>query len=294
MGTIIKSVAVENSAGIKGIIPLVSEAAKKCLLTANVNIDNVGMLINTGVYSENHLKEPALASLIQNRLNGKYQTLEEEWKESANLFSFDLHSGGGGIIHAFEVMDSFIQANDFKNGLIVSGDVKPETGVTENYNYKSGAAAVLVSKSNEQKGFTKFKTETFPGFIKDFESATNWDKGRFRFVTRQSANYLKNCVDCTVKTINNFIEEEQISWSDMDRIITSQSPKGFAQNLQDNLKHGEKVVQLKNRPEIYSSGLLFSLNHFLQSKELIENKNLLFVTVGAGITVSLAYYKNRA
>jgi hypothetical protein len=57
-----------------------------------------------------------------------------------------------------------------------------------------------------------------------------------------------------------------------------------------NLK--EKISPLNDEPEIYSSGLLFSINQIFNSKAFDPSKNVLFITVGAGITVSIAYYKN--
>ena len=291
MGTIIKSVATQDSAKLKEVIPLISQAAKSCIDKSGLSIGNIGMLVNIGLYSENHLTEPAKAALIQNSLNKKYVPLGEEWQETGNLFSFDLHSGGGGIINAFEVMDSFIQSNEIENGLIVSGDIKPETGVTENYNYKTGAAAVLISNSNKKRGFVKFKTKTYTEFISNFKSATNWDTGKLMFTIKQYKHYLSNCVECTVNTIDEFLHEEKLTMGDIDLILTSQSPKGFSNNLQNNLNEN-KIIHLNNNREIFSSGLLYSLNQTFYNNEFDKAKNLLFITVGAGITVSLAYYKN--
>lgn len=186
MGTVIKSVATANFAESKGVIPMISEAANSCLNDANVLIDDVDMIINTGLYSENHLTEPAKAALIQNSLNGKYKSLEEEWMEAGNIFSFDLNNGAGGLINALQVMDGFIETGEVKNGLIVTGDVKPLTDVDESPGFKNGAAAILVSKNSKKRGFIHFRTETFTEFIDDAKSTTNWDTGTFRFIKNQN------------------------------------------------------------------------------------------------------------
>lgn len=292
MGTIINSIAIEKSEGRNGIVQLISSAANKCLAKAGVLIDNVGMLINTGVYSENHIIEPALATLVHKQLLRKNETINTCSERLGKLFSFDLHNGGGGIINAIQVIDSFIQTNEIEHGLIVSGDIKPKTGITDNYNLTASAAAILVSAKNSKPGFVCYKTETFPEFKNDFCSSTKWVNGSLMFANKQSDTYLKNTIGCTEKVLNIFFEEEYLSWDEIDFVFTSQSPVGFASELQKKLKIKGKIIQLNEKQEIYSSGLLFSMNQIFNHKKFNEAKSLLFVTVGAGITVSVAYYKN--
>jgi 3-oxoacyl-[acyl-carrier-protein] synthase III len=292
MGTIINSLAIESSKGGDEIVQLISNTAKSCLCCAGLGINSIGMLISTGVYSENHLKEPALATLVHKQLlekNGLSKTFSEKLGE---LLSFDIHNGGGGIINAIQVIDGFMQSDEIENGLIVSGDVKPITGITNNYNLETSTAAILLSKNRDKKGFVKFKTESFSEFKNDFFSSTNWDNGSLVLINKQSHDYLKKTVNCVVKVIRRFFEEEHLSWNEIDFVCTSQSPKGFSFELKNRLNLKEKIIQLNEEGEIYSSGLLFAVNQIFSSKEFSQAKNLLFVTVGAGITVSLAYYKN--
>lgn len=292
MGTIIKSLAIEKSAVQREVVPLISETANTCLERAGLGIENIGMLVNTGVYTENHLKEPALASLVQKQLLRKKFQFKKGLKKADNIFSFDIHNGGGGIINAIQVIDGFIQSKEVEHGLIVSGDVKPQTGTTGKYNYTTAAAAILVSNCDSQEGFVKFKTQTFTEFKDDFESIIFWDSGTLKFGTNESDDYLNKTVLCAEKAIRNFIETEDINWEEIDWIITSQSPIGFGFELQKKLRPETKIIQLEKEDEIYSSGLLFSLNEVFQGKKFEKTKNLLLVTVGAGITVSLALYKN--
>jgi len=271
---------------------MISEAAKSCLSNANVVIDEVDMIINTGLYSENHLTEPAKAALIQNSLNGKYQSLEEEWEEAGNIFSFDLNNGAGGLINALQVIDGFIETGEVENGLIVTGDVKPLTEVDETRGFKNGAAAVLVSKNSKKKGFVHFKTETFTEFIDDVKSTTNWDTGKFRFIKNRNKHYVSHCEECIKKTIHSFFTEQDLSWNDFDIICTSQIPERFTEQLTIHLSKEGKVIQINDDNETYSAGLLFSLKNIFQTPEFSNAGNILFLTVSPGITVSLAHYKN--
>ncbi len=292
MGTVIRSVANTISARNKGIIPMISKAAKTCLLEAGVLIEEVGMIINTGLYSENHLTEPAKASLIQNSLNGKYTSLEEEWMEAGNIFSFDLHSGGGGVLQALQIIDGFVQSNEIEYGLIVSGDVKPIKAINGCCEYKNGAAAILVSNTPEKKGFVHFKTETFTTYIDDVRSNTFWDNGQFKLDKNQNNNYLSHCVECALHAVNSYFDEQNLIWNDFDLVFTSQIPIGFSAQLRKHIKTKNKYFLIENDHKTYSAGLLFSLADVFNSCEFKNAKNILFITVGSGITVSVAHYRN--
>ncbi|MCY1718785.1 hypothetical protein OU798_00420 [Prolixibacteraceae bacterium Z1-6] len=293
MGTVIRSIAINNASAESGVATLIAETADRCLQNAGVDIGAVGMLINTGVYTENHLLEPASATLIHRRLLDKNKQAKRKSGSLGNLLSFDLHNGGGGIVNALQVVDGFISSGEIEYGLIVSGDVKPKIGKVENYKYSSSAAAVLVSKEKSKPGFIKFKTETFPEFKENITSTTRWKDGGLHLVNKKSNDYLKNAVDCAAKTIQNFFDEELLGWKDVDLICTSQNPLGFVTELQKKLKIKNKIVCFQGDIEIYSSGLLYSMNHIIEKEEFKNCVYVLFLTVGAGITVSLAYYNNK-
>ncbi len=292
MGTIIKSVTINHSATKNGIVKLVSETASRCLSKAGLEIEDIGMLINTGVYSENHLIEPALATLVHKKLLRGKSNSTTFCKKRSQMLSFDLHNGGGGIINAIQVIDGFIRSEEIENGLIVCGDVKPQSGIVEHYNYSTGAAAVLLSNDKNKPGFARFKCQTFLEFKDDFRSTTSWEDGKLKFSHMQSSDYLENILHCALTVLHDFFEKENLAWHDIDLVCTSQSPGGFARGLQKKLNIKGKIVELQEADEIYSSGLLYSLHQAFDKDEFKSARNVLLLTAGAGITISLAYYKN--
>ena len=146
----------------------------------------------------------------------------------------------------------------------------------EEQNLETSAAAILLSKNRDKKGFVKFKTESFSEFKNDFFSSTNWDNGSLVLINKQSHDYLKKTVNCVVKVIHRFFEEEHLSWDEIDFVFTSQSPKGFSFELKKKLNLKEKIIQLNEEGEIYSSGLLFAVKQIFCSKEFSQAKNFLF------------------
>jgi 3-oxoacyl-[acyl-carrier-protein] synthase-3 len=292
MGTIIKSVGVAEPFFRKKILPLTVQSVKRCLKNSGIDAQQIGMLVNTSVYSENHLGEPALASLIQKKIQFNPFLKKFPGIYPEKMFSFDLHSGGGGAIAAFQLIDGFLQAGEIQNGLVVAGDVKPVSGLTENFNYLPGAAAALLSKVEENRGFEYFRSDTFPEFINNLESSINWDSGKFRFTIYQKKEFLNNCVSCAIISINRFFIEKKIGWESIDLVITSQNPDGFAGLFQKEAGIKNMVVEVAGINNFYSAGLLFSIYEVFKSQQFSKAKNILFVSVGAGITVSLSLYKN--
>jgi len=292
MGTVIKAVAIAKPFLTTRILALTFRAAKRCLRSAKLCIEDVGILINSGVYTENHLREPALAVLIENRLQNIFCIQFFGKDKIKNIFSFDLYNGGGGLINAIQVIDGFIQSGEIENGLIVAGDVKPLTSKNKNYNYASCAGAIILSKDAKSKGFTKFRTETFTKYLDNYQSSTSWEAGKFNFGIHSKTDFLKNCVSCAKKSIRNFFDEENLTWGEIDLVLTSNSPKEFGNKFSQACGLKNKLVQLNINREIFSAGIIFSLEKVFQNQQFQNARNILFVMVGAGITVSLSLYQN--
>jgi 3-oxoacyl-[acyl-carrier-protein] synthase-3 len=292
MGTIIKSVGVAKPFFRKRILPLAVMSVKQCLRIAGIDSRKIGLLVNTSLYSENHLGEPALASLIQKKIQMTRFPKNPDLFDSEKMFSFDLKCGGNGLNHAFQLIDSFLQTGEIEYGLVVAGDVRPVSGTTENFNYSQGAAAVLLSKTEENRGFDYFRSDTFPEFLTDLESSIDWSSGKFKFAIQQKKVYLKNCISCALIAVNRFFKEKDTSWDEIDLVITSQNPVGFAEMLKKEAGLKSKIFELPESNNFHSAGLLFSISKVFNSQRFQEAKNILFITVGAGINVTISLYKN--
>jgi 3-oxoacyl-[acyl-carrier-protein] synthase III len=291
MGTIIKSVAFFKPFLRKGIVSMTAHAAKQCLKYAGNGPENLELLINTAVYSENHLSEPALSALILNKIFRTSKTKAPLF-QNRRLFSFDLHNGGGGAMNAIQVIDGFLQTGQIESGMVVAGDAKPNRGRTENFKYVNGAAAILLVKDREDKGFVKFSSDTYPDYENDNKSMIDWGTGRFMFLNSQDNHFLKHCLECAEKSIRKFLKTLHLETGQLDLILTSQTPRGFGPGLQKMLFPERKMFFEGLHGEIYSAGLFFAMDRAFKSGEFMNARNILLVTVGAGITVSLSLYIN--
>ncbi len=107
MGTRIEMISILPPAGrqtLRGTMWLSEKVAKKCLKEANIDPSELELLIFAGIYRDDHIGEPSIASLLQKEIgaNPKLYPLDDR------TFSFDLNSGGCGLVNAFQIIDGFI------------------------------------------------------------------------------------------------------------------------------------------------------------------------------------------
>ncbi|MFI6044052.1 hypothetical protein ACIA8C_20645 [Nocardia sp. NPDC051321] len=155
MPTEILSAAVNTDPDTGSYIELATRAARTCLARAGVGVDEVGMLVNAGIFRDNNLCEPAVAALIQKRLG-----LGLDYRPGrVPAFSFDVMHGAAGLLHAISVAESFLFGPDVEYALLIAGDAHPSArrDVTDTL-YTPSGAAILLGKSSAVGGFGQLHT----------------------------------------------------------------------------------------------------------------------------------------
>ena len=302
MGTEIRMVsAVRSRFGFYNAnsIKLSARAARQCLNAAGIETSDLGLLVNTGVYRHKNTGEPAIAALIQERI----ATNDPIRKESVNpgrTFSFDINNGGCGFLTGIEIVHGAISNGDMTYGMVVTGDSEPFSGLSEDYNINSAAAAVIIYKSDKLKGFSMFRTYTFPEYSEEllscsFYKKSGWfGKGRNILNIIQKESFLDVCVDCSLKSLINFLDESGMALNEIDLIIPSQSPLGFTGMLKKRLGMNGCFIELEKTGNtvFHTAGPAFALKRVWDDHRFRNSGNIVFLTIGSGINVSLALYRN--
>ncbi|WP_225728486.1 MULTISPECIES: hypothetical protein [unclassified Nocardia] len=143
--------AVVPESDALGSIDRSTLAVRQCLARAGVDPSEVDLLVNTGIYRDDNLMEPAISALIQKHagINLSYVG------QPAPALSFDLMNGPCGFLDAIEVTTATFGAKDAGVGVIVSGDGHPARTTPQDvyFPYLPAAAAVLVKPSTDESGF---------------------------------------------------------------------------------------------------------------------------------------------
>jgi 3-oxoacyl-[acyl-carrier-protein] synthase-3 len=302
MGTLIDMVAVARPHSRfypSNSIKLSARAARQCMVDSGIGPGDLGLIINTGIYRHRNIGEPSVAALIQEMISTK-RAKNVSSCNSNNTFSFDLNNGVCGMLTAIEIVHGSLNNHEISYGMVVAGDSEPFPGLSNNFNINSAAAAIILSKSNDSKGFSLFRTYHYPEFSEEFRSCTlynitgNNGKGRNILNIFQKESYLDFCVDCAAKSLFNFLDESGRALDEIDLIIPSQSPPGFIDKMKNHFGMNDNFIELSNKGNkaFHTAGPAFALKKVWDDNRFRNSKNIIFLTVGSGISVSITLYIN--
>jgi 3-oxoacyl-[acyl-carrier-protein] synthase-3 len=280
---------------------LADDAARACLARAEKPPGEVDMLINTGIYREDNMGEPALAALIQEDIGAN---LGQPPVGGHGTFSFDLMNGTCGVINAIQLQAGFLRSGVIKRGLIVTSDVHPNPKVAGTASFRPTGGAMLLGWDDGIAGFTDFHTETFPEYQDLLQSEYYWKAargpvgpgravGHSQLVIDRKPGYLARSVDCAEEATLRFLGRLGMSFDDIDLLVPAPSFPDFLDKLRVRLHvPGDRVAYVEeNLVGAYSTGSIAALEAAFRSGRLAEARNTLMLAAGAGITVALALYR---
>ena len=131
---------ITSKDNIKGCAKL----ARKACEYANIPLQEIDIVIFSGVYRPNFRSEPSCASHIQSKLDIRFHDLD---LSSKHCFSFDIIDGSRGPHRAIQTAGNFIQQSDAKYVLVVCADVKPSKKCE--WPYQNHALAMILSGNGE-------------------------------------------------------------------------------------------------------------------------------------------------
>jgi 3-oxoacyl-[acyl-carrier-protein] synthase III len=297
MSIVIKaSSALEQKQSMSGIAT--SALSARYLLDHNsISDDSVGLLINVGVFRDENIFEPAIAALIQKEAG--IGLLREP--ERPQILSFDLNNSSCGFLHAVEVANSFFDAGDTARAIIVAGDYHPGSTLGEGFAdtnalpYGSVGTSVLLEHAKEPGvGFGPVYVDTVyddsdEAYL-DFRLAgTN---GRNSISVVSSGTMFERSIDMAADLALKALQG--VDLLDMRRVLLITAPysRKFAQELGGRLGLIQEDVNSFYRPikDPHTSALALSYHDLDLDDIAQEYDNILFVSVGVGITAAAAVY----
>lgn len=328
MGTTIEAASTSRPhrrLGGTGAIQLADDAARACLESAGRTAADIDFLINAGVYRDNNLAEPAVASIIQEDIGANPNP---PLQGGHGTFSFDVINGAVGVLTGIHILDGFLTSGAIDVGIVVTSDADPERGSNWDFPFglvgssgrvsRSGGSrfpfaalggAVLLSWSDdESKGFSRFAFATFSEFKHLLKAEVSWEEGPIPRVVAdvvpgletgsnilqidQAEGYAARCAECALTSTGPFLESAGLSMTDIDLLVPSPTPAGFADTFSRALGvPADRVAQVdESFARVHTAGPIAALESTIRTGQFSDARNVLFVTVGSGITVGLALY----
>ncbi|MEV0710244.1 hypothetical protein [Nocardia aurea] len=252
--TIVAAASTHADADSASYVDLAARVILRCLREAGTAVERIGMLVNTGVYREDNLLEPAVAALIQKRCGIGVSVPAE----ATTTLSFDLMDGAGGPLEAIGVAASFMAHGDIEYAVLVAGDVHPSTGRdVPGFPYRPCAAAILVARDGDAAGFGQLHTASVTADIEPFgylPLAEAGARGRQTIVVREgdadilgrSVRAVRSCLDAEGLTVADFRDGHAV-------LLAPEPIPGFGARLRAELGLPSPEEASATAPGLYSA-----------------------------------------
>lgn len=269
---------------------LQTAAARSCLRTAGVAADDLSFLVNAGIYRDRNLIEPSVASVLQRRIGANVGL-----RELPGTFSFDVAGGACSALLGLMLVDGFLCSGAGRYGIVVAGDVEPVQGRSDGFDFAPAAAALLLERSGDPaSGFVRFSSSASTEHIGAYDGRLVWTQPQGAgpwLRLRVSDGYLQACLAAAVPAFEGFLAEAGLAAADVDLVIASQSPPGLVTALRDATGLGERIVDVTaSCGNVHTAAIGLAFDEASRDGRVTAGARVVFLTVGSGVTTSLALY----
>jgi 3-oxoacyl-[acyl-carrier-protein] synthase III len=276
----IKNLTIKNNTEVKSLLTLITDTGKECILHSAMDKNKIGVLINTGLYKEDHCMEPAYASLIQESLK-----INSSLTETHSL-SFDLMNGNNGIFSAIQVAQSLMQTQPIEYAMITGFDL----GKTPKEHLS--AVMILENDLSDIKGFGEIQFKSYTDY-QEFDR-TYLDLDDKRLVQYKHYKLDDLMLDLFKDVFNSCLKESKKTIDEYKYLILPyvkiEQQKSFIKYFNINPKTN---IIFQDAAERYSQtiGPFTILNKLMNDKCLQEKDKVYMIQSGAGLTIGCSEYQ---
>ncbi len=252
------------------------EAAKKCLEQANVDPQEIDLIV-VGTTSNSHAY-PSAACQIQGLLG-----IED-------AISFDVAAACTGFVYALSIADQFIRTGQVKKALVVGSDLNSrkldETDRSTVVLFGDGAGAVILEAS-EEKGIISTHLHASAD-TKDSLVLPNVERGNDRsgFISMQGNATFKLAVKQLSDVVEETLSANQLDKSELDWLIPHQANiriiSATAEKL--NMSMDQVVITLDRYGNTSAATIPVALDEAVRDGRIKRGQLLLLEAFGGGWT----------
>lgn len=292
MGIRIRATGTSRSTDTHSVVTHSGRAAAQCLERAGVRPDQVGVLINTGVFRDSNTVEPAVAALIQKAAGiGLDYT-----RNDPRTFSFDLMNGAVGVVNAVQVAGSVLSTGSTEHVLIVAGDTHPSlarSSADAEFPYATSGVALLLEQVDGAEGFGPVFTATAPGTPAGqayVDTAAMGTVGRTLMTVEREPDFEDRILEVAVAVAHSALAD--LDGAFVALIASTPSPR-FPGRLADALDIDRDAVRVPDLSDGDPHTAALPLAYARASAEgtLTGYTHVLFVAAGAGPSAAATLYR---
>ncbi|MGD1236892.1 amino acid adenylation domain-containing protein [Mycobacterium seoulense] len=270
------------------------QAATACLDQSGLDRAAVGLIIHAGVYRDDFLSEPAVASLVAGELgiNGDVQS-----PDGPKTLAFDVLGGAVGFLNACHVAAVMIGAGKVEHAMVVASEIEnntPESG-DPLIGINQTGSAVLVSRSDGTEGFGRFIFEQHPEYGAALATYTQDRDGRTRLQVDRDPNLADIYLSCIPSAAKELLALEGLDPSDIAVVLPPYLSPAALDELGAQIGiPRSRFVDLaddESAADPFTSSLPYGLEQARRRGLVRPGDIALIVTVGSGVQVGCATYR---
>ncbi|WP_194813822.1 hypothetical protein [Nocardia sp. XZ_19_385] len=293
MGVRIKATGTSRGGSTNSIVEHSGHAARISLERAGIGPEQVGVLINAGVFRDSNTVEPAVSALIQKAAG---IGLDYHSKDDPRTFSFDLMNGAVGVLNAVQVASSVLATGGVEHVLIVSGDTHPSLerfAADDEFPYATAGAALLLERTDDAEGFGRVHTVTGAGgpAVESYvDTATMGTVGRSLMTVERDPDFTDRLLGVAVQAARAALADQDLSGV---ALIASTPAPEFPKLLADTLGIDQDSVHTPDLSDgdPHTAALTLAYDRAVAGDSLGGYSRVLFVAAGAGPSAAAVLYQ---
>ncbi|MBR3040586.1 MAG: ketoacyl-ACP synthase III [Lachnospiraceae bacterium] len=274
-------------------VDLAVYACERALKNANLSIDDIDLILNGSAVPTQLI--PSTASLIHERI-----------AKGRDIPAFDVNSSCSGFLTALDVASLYIKEGQYEKILIVSEELA-SAGLNPNQKesyelFSDGAAAVIITASEEEQGILAVMQKTFSegAHYTEIRGGGTGYPG-YRHEAGDEAEYLfdmkgKQILFITArylpKVFKEFYEKYNLTIDDIDLIVPHQASKALSMFMgRMGIPEGKYVDVVKDYGNMVSASVPFTFCKAIEEGRIQKGDTVLLCATAAGLTVNMVLWK---
>jgi len=288
MGLLIEDVAVIRGGwrNRHSALRLAVSAAETCLHRAGRHPDDVDLLINTGIYRDHNLAEPALAALIQHDVGANP---EDPHESGHGTFSFDVANGSCGALTALQIVDGFLRSQTIDCALVVTSDADPGRRCSDHFPFSPVGAALLCHWRDNQSGLGRVHWANGPDDGDTLRATVGLEDSRNVLRITTSDHIDERFAAAGADVARRCLREASLEPSDVDVVVAAPARAAFRATLASLLRLPPDRIVVADDDRMHTAALFAAFRD--AGARLPADGRVLLVAAGAGVTAGAALYR---
>ena len=281
---------IEQSASVSSI-QLAVQAASACLDRTSLDRATLGLIINSGIYRDDFLSEPAVAALVAGELgiNGDVQS-----PDGPKTLAFDVLNGAVGFLNACHVAAGMIGAGKTEHAMVVASEIEnnsPDSGYPLRGISQTGSA-VLLSSSDGTEGFGRFVFQHHPEYSGALATYTQQRDGRAWLRIDRDSSLAAIYLSCIPAAAKELLALEGLNPADIAVVLPPYlSPEPLDELAAQLGIPRSRFVDLAADSDPFTSSVPYGLEQARRQGLARPGDIALILAAGSGVEVGCTTYR---